>query len=102
MRESDVEKYFVKRCKGLGGEVRKVRWLDRKGAPDRAVFFDYGFLFWVELKRPKKGAEEHQAREHKRLKKKGQRVFVLDTKAAVDVFIERVTKLLEAHVRQRL
>ena len=35
MRESEVEAYLVKRVKALGGEVRKVKWLGRNGAPDR-------------------------------------------------------------------
>ena len=37
MRESDIEKYLVKRVKELGGEVRKVKWVGREGAPDRLV-----------------------------------------------------------------
>lgn len=37
MRESDIEKYLVARVKALGGEVRKVKWIGRRGAPDRIV-----------------------------------------------------------------
>lgn len=37
MRESEIEKYLVERVKALGGEVRKVRWIGRNGAPDRLV-----------------------------------------------------------------
>ncbi|MBA4315591.1 MAG: hypothetical protein C0422_09750 [Alcaligenaceae bacterium] len=37
MRESQIEKYLVKRVKELGGEVRKVQWIGRRGAPDRLV-----------------------------------------------------------------
>lgn len=37
MRESDIEKYLVKRVKALGGEIRKVAWIGREGAPDRLV-----------------------------------------------------------------
>lgn len=37
MRESQIEKYLVKRVKELGGEVRKVQWVGRRSAPDRLV-----------------------------------------------------------------
>ena len=36
-RESDIEKYLCDRVKDLGGEVRKVKWIGRNGAPDRLV-----------------------------------------------------------------
>ena len=86
MRESTVEKYFVKRVKEEGGEVRKIRFLDRNGAPDRLALFPYGENYWVELKAPGKKAELHQLREHKRLRKKGQRVLVIDRIALVNRF----------------
>lgn len=35
--EAKIEKYLVKQVKTLGGEVRKVKWLGRRGAPDRLV-----------------------------------------------------------------
>lgn len=37
MRERDIEKHLVARVKALGGEVRKVQWIGRRGAPDRLV-----------------------------------------------------------------
>ena len=37
MRESAIEQYLVKRVGELGGEVRKVQWGGRRGAPDRVV-----------------------------------------------------------------
>jgi hypothetical protein len=102
-RESEVEKYLVARAKALGGEVRKVKWLGRVGAPDRLVMLPprqadahegrpgAGRTIWVELKRPgklatfPKGAhEEAQDREHDRMRKMGQYVAVIDSKAGVD------------------
>ena len=35
--ERDIERYLVGRVKALGGEVRKVMWIGRAGAPDRLV-----------------------------------------------------------------
>lgn len=37
MRESTIENYLVERVKAMGGEVRKVKWIGRHGAPDRLV-----------------------------------------------------------------
>lgn len=90
MRESAVEAHLVKRVKELGGETRKVKWIGRKYAPDRVVFLPKhraGPTIWVELKRPKKEAEEGQAREHKRMRKLGQCVLVIDSIEAVDIFL---------------
>ena len=83
MRESDIEKHLVQRVHELGGEIRKVTWPGRRGAPDRFVMLKTG-CFWVELKAPGKVAEPHQEREHARLRKMGQRVYVIDSLQGVD------------------
>jgi len=99
MRERDIEQYLVRRVKELGGEVRKVQWVGRSGAPDRLVMLpgisayhgDAGRTFWVELKRPGLAAtfpsdthERAQHREHERMRKMGQRVVVIDSIEGVD------------------
>lgn len=90
MRESEIEKYLVKKVKALGGEVRKVKWIGRNGAPDRLVMLPTGPFYkahrtiWVELKATGKVAEPHQLREHKRMEAMGQTVFVIDSKERVD------------------
>lgn len=108
MRESDIEKYLVKRVKELGGEVRKVQWVGRQGAPDRLVMLPFGFTtpdpitshiygqhVWIELKAPGKAAtfpanahERKQAREHQRMRAMGQRVEVVDS-------FERIEEILK-------
>ena len=98
MRESEIEKYLVKRVKELGGEVRKVKWIGRNGAPDRLVMLPKQIItqagkvigsngprsFWVELKATGKVAEPHQVREHQRMRVRGQRVEVIDSIEGVD------------------
>lgn len=100
MRESKIESYLVARVKALGGEVRKVKWIGRGGAPDRLVMLPpvrrlantldcawcnpAGQSIWVELKATGKVAEPHQVREHKRMRKMGQRVEVVDSFQRVD------------------
>lgn len=103
MRESDIEKHLVKRVKVLGGEVRKVQCIGRRGAPDRLVMLPTRFAgalhppgrsitpavsVWVELKAPGLGPEPHQAREHALMRKMGQHVVVIDS-------IEGVEELLK-------
>lgn len=93
MRERDIEDYLVKRVNAMGGEVRKVRWIGRRGAPDRLVMLPFkeslytGRLkttVWVELKAPGVEPEPHQLREHERMRKMGQRVEVIDSLAGVE------------------
>ena len=83
VRESDIEAYLVSRVLGFGGEVRKVRWIGRNGAPDRLVMLP-GKTLWVELKAPGEGPDPHQRREHDRMRAMGQRVEVIDSFRGVD------------------
>lgn len=100
-RERDIESYLVDRVKAMKGEVRKVKWIGRHGAPDRLVMLPeyYGNVsmcgpndkrlepartIWVELKAPGVPPEDHQVREHKRMRKMGQRVEVVDSFKRVD------------------
>lgn len=86
MRERDVEAYLKKAVELAGGEVRKVQWIGRRGAPDRVVMMR-GQTWWLELKAPGKKPEPHQAREHERLRKMGQTVLVIDSKEMVDTLM---------------
>jgi len=98
MRERDIEHHLVKRVKELGGEVRKVNWIGRRGAPDRIVmmpkdqqrFVDgqWGTTLWVELKASGKKAESHQLREHERMQAMGQRVVVIDSIEAIEEILK--------------
>jgi hypothetical protein len=87
MRERDIENYLVKRVKALGGEVRKVNWVNRRGAPDRLVMLP-DKAFWVEVKAPGVGAEPHQLREHTRMREMGQVVFLVDSYEIVERICE--------------
>jgi hypothetical protein len=62
MRESVIEDYLVDRVKARGGEVRKVKWIGRNGAPDRCVMLADRPLVWVELKATGKLPKPHQVR----------------------------------------
>lgn len=105
MRERDIEKHLTQRVKELGGEVRKVKWIGRDGAPDRLVMLPaWGVecagtwrtkgTIWVELKRPGLAAtfpadahERKQYREHQRMRRMGQRVEVIDSIDGVEALL---------------
>ena len=86
------------RVKSMGGEVRKVKWIGRRGAPDRLVMLPPhrpdGILMasrctvWVELKAPGAKPKPHQAREHERMRAMGQRVEVIDSLAGVEGLLQ--------------
>lgn len=93
MRERDIEAYLVERVKALGGEVRKVQWIGRRGAPDRVVMCPrlepvFGSsTIWVELKAPGEKAKPHQVREHQRMRAMCQCVEVVDSMEQVDALL---------------
>lgn len=89
IRERDIEDYLVDRVKEAGGEVRKVRWIGRTGAPDRVIMLA-GQTVWVELKAPGKPAKTHQEREHRRMRAMGQRVEVIDSMRGVDNLLKDI------------
>ena len=96
MRERDIEKHLVKQVKELGGEVRKVKWIGRIGAPDRLVMLPFSAechrngpsstirTIWVELKAPGEKARPSQVREHERMRAMGQHVVVIDSIEGVE------------------
>lgn len=86
MRESTVEKALIDAVESRGGAVRKLKWVGRRGAPDRLVLLPKAAAF-VELKRPKGGVlGKSQIRELDLLKSAGLRVFVIQTiEEVVDV-----------------
>lgn len=90
--EKKVEDYFVARIEEDGGEVRKLKWIGRRGAPDRfvAVFYWNGL---AEIKAPGEELEAHQEREVERLRKLGVNVVVLDSVEAVDLFIKNAKRV---------
>ena len=89
LHERDIEDYLVTRVKQRGGTVRKVKWIGRRGAPDRFVIIPQrvgtgGWSVWVELKAPGRKPTAGQLAEHRELECMGQRVEVIDSIEGVD------------------
>jgi hypothetical protein len=99
MRERDIERYLVRRVKDAGGEVRKVKWIGRRYAPDRLVMLpgkggstNIGYTLprtvWVEVKGDGGRASKGQAREHARMMRYGMEVLVLWNRLDVDALFQ--------------
>ena len=87
LKESYIENHLTRCVHDAGGEVRKVQWVGRRGAPDRLVMLPHRVV-WVELKAPGKKAKPHQAREHARLRRYGLDVVVIDSIEGVEELVK--------------
>jgi hypothetical protein len=89
-REESNEQYLKRRVEETGGSTRKVKWVGRRGAPDRLVGWPLrNVAAYVELKEESQpwGLQDHQRREIEWLKACGLRVAILSSKAEIDQFI---------------
>lgn len=87
INEKEIENYLVDAVKAIGGMVRKIKFVNRRGCPDRLVI--HNGSHFVELKRPKGGKlSKLQEREIETMREHGASVHVINTKALVDKFIE--------------
>ena len=82
-----IESYLRNQVIASGGEVRKVAWIGRRGAPDRLVLLPGRPAIYVELKAPGKLPGQLQVREHARLRELGQYVVVIDSTTGVDALL---------------
>lgn len=88
MKEVSVEDHLVRLVEAAGGLCPKTVWIARKGCPDREVYWPWGEIDKVELKRPIGGRyEPGQEQAHKLLARLNTPVYLLDTKAKVDVYV---------------
>jgi len=87
--EKSVEKYFKEQIEfHLGGKAFKFTSPGTRGMPDRIVFLPDGYCLLVELKKPKSATRKAQQMIHKMLNRMGHQVFVVNSKEAVDKFID--------------
>jgi len=87
--ESELEAFFVKRVRMLGGRAFKFVPLVA-GVPDRIVFWPDGRTFLVELKQEGEKPEPIQEVWHSRFAAMGHPVVVIDTRAGVLEWLRKV------------
>lgn len=87
MQEKDIEKYFVRRVKEVGGKAYKFVSPGNNGVPDRMVCLPGGRVVFVELKAPGKVPRPMQIHQIGILRELGFRVEIVDSKESADEFI---------------
>jgi len=90
--EKDIETYLRESVKGFGGKAYKFVSPGNSGVPDRLVCLPGGKVFFVELKGPGKTPTPLQEKQLNYLAGLGFSVWVVDSKAGVDEFIETLKK----------
>jgi len=85
--EKATEAYLRERVKALGGRAYKFVSPGNGGVPDRLVTLPGGVLFFAEIKGEKGRVTPLQQAQINFLQTKGQKVFVLRSKAGVDAAI---------------
>lgn len=83
--EKEIEKYLRGRVISEGGMCEK--WTGGNGVPDRIVMLNSNVVF-VELKRPFGVPRPDQLEVHRKMRKRGIVVFVIDTFEQCDELIE--------------
>ena len=82
--EGKIEAHLVKRVGQLGGEIRKLSWIGRRGAPDRFIWWPGPIFAFIEVKAPGGRISVLQQREMDRLAEAGFNVAVVWSEADVD------------------
>lgn len=92
MRESYIERRFVREVERVGG--RALKWVSpgNRGVPDRIVLLPRGRLVFVELKRPGGKLEPLQERWARILKEMGHTVYKIESVEEIQSFIDEVSK----------
>ena len=90
--ESSVEDYLGNRVKATGGSIRKLKWIGRRGAADRLVWYKFPNCAFVEVKAPGKDIDwrSSQGREFRRMEADGWPCFVVSSHEQVDFVLECV------------
>lgn len=92
MRESDIEAYLRDQVRALGGKAYKFVSPGNAGVPDRLVCFPGGRAVFAELKAPGGKLIALQQARCRELARLGHTVIVLDSKSAVDDFVEGLSQ----------
>lgn len=90
--EGRIEAHLKKRVMQMGGEIRKLSWIGRRGAPDRLVWWPGPVFAFVEVKAPGGSISTLQQREMERLAFAGFTVAVVWSEEDVDELLFELTQ----------
>ena len=88
MKESEIERFFIKECKKKGWIPLKFVSPSMTGLPDRIVLLPGGKVFFVELKAEGEKPRPLQKAVHRILIGLGFRVYVIDSKSGVKAYVD--------------
>ena len=86
-KEITTEDYGTREFERAGGTHEKFKTPGKRNVPDRICSLVYGVIFFIEYKRLNKPPRSGQLRDHARRRARGFKVFVVDTKAQVDMLV---------------
>jgi hypothetical protein len=90
MTEKEIEAYFVKRVKALGGYSYKFRSVTQRGVADRIACLPNGQTWFVEMKKPGGRLSPLQEIFAEQMATARQHYAVLWSKEGVDSWAERI------------
>ena len=90
MIEKEIEAYFVKRVKALGGYSYKFRSVTQRGVADRIACLPNGQTWFVEMKKPGGRLSPLQEVFAEQMATARQHYAVLWSKEGVDSWAERI------------
>jgi len=90
LRESDIEKYLVRKVKEKGGLAIKFVSPSISGIPDRLLLLPEGKLAFVELKAKGKKPRPLQLKRMADFRKLGFKTFVIDDKEQIGGVIDEI------------
>ena len=90
MNEKEIERYFCKRVKALGGYAYKFRSVTQVGVADRIACMPNGEAHFVELKQPNGRLSPLQVIFAEEMEKTQQRYACLWSMEDVDAWIETI------------
>jgi hypothetical protein len=90
MTEKEIEAYFVKRVKALGGYAYKFRSVTQRGVADRIACLPNGQTWFVELKKPGGRLSALQEVFAEEMAKTKQNYVCLWSKAGVDEWADHL------------
>jgi hypothetical protein len=90
MTEKNIETYLRRKVSSQNGMALKLISVGVAGIPDRLVLLPGGKIFFAELKAPGKKPRALQKYTHRLIENLGFRVFVIDSKEAVDQVLKEM------------
>lgn len=85
--EAEIETHFVWAVEMTGGRVDKIKFIGKRGCPDRVAFLPNGQMWFVELKAPKGRLSKLQQQFAADMERLQQRYINLWSKEQVDEWI---------------